>query len=107
MSAHGQAIGTSSPGRRAKDLAFRIAMLTCLGLAVLLLGVLIADVAVDGIGHVSIDFLTSDPSSTASKAGSSWPILASARAAGAASGVAPRRRSARAAWEGGGMVGSA
>jgi phosphate transport system permease protein len=69
VSAHGQAIGKASPGRRAKDLAFRIVMLTCLGLAVLLLGVLIADVAVDGIGHVSPSFLSNDPSATAGKAG--------------------------------------
>src|SRR5215212_1949564 len=44
-------------------------MLSCLGLALLLLAVLIADVAVDGIGHISIDFLTSDPSSQADQAG--------------------------------------
>ena len=69
MSAHPQAIGAPSRGRRAKDLAFRLAMLSCLGLAVLLLGVLIADVAVDGIGHISIDFIMNDPSSSAEKAG--------------------------------------
>jgi len=69
MSAPGQAIGAASTSRRVKDLAFRVAMLSCLGLAMLLLGVLIADVAVDGIGHLSLDFITSDPSSTASQAG--------------------------------------
>jgi len=69
VSAHGQAIGPPATSRRLKDLAFRLVMLSCLGLALLLLAVLIADVAVDGIGHVSIDFLTSDPSSQADQAG--------------------------------------
>jgi phosphate transport system permease protein len=69
VSAHGQAIGQPAGSRKAKDLAFRTAMLICLGLAVLLLGVLIADVAVDGLGHISIDFISNDPSSQASKAG--------------------------------------
>ena len=69
MSAHGQAIGEPERSRRVKDLVFRLAMLSCLGLAVLLLGVLIADVAVDGIGAISIDFITNNPSSQASKAG--------------------------------------
>jgi phosphate transport system permease protein len=69
VSAHGQAIGRGSPGRRAKDLAFRMLMLSCLGLAVLLLAVLIVDVAVDGVGHLSVDFIMNDPSSQADKAG--------------------------------------
>jgi phosphate transport system permease protein len=69
VSAGELAIGTATTSRRLKDLGFRIAMLSCLGLAILLLTVLIVDVAVDGIGHLSLDFLTSDPSSTASKAG--------------------------------------
>jgi phosphate transport system permease protein len=69
VSAHGQTIGPASPGRRVKDLAFRIAMLSCLGLSVLLLAVLLIDVALDGAGHISVDFLTSDPSALADKAG--------------------------------------
>jgi phosphate transport system permease protein len=69
VSAHGQVIGTATRGRRAKDLAFRAAMLSCLGLSILVLLVLVADVASDGIGYISLDFLMNDPSSDASKAG--------------------------------------
>ena len=69
MSAHGHVIGRPDPGRRARDLGFRLAMLSCLGLSILLLGVLLVDVAVDGIGYLSVDFLMNDPSSDASKAG--------------------------------------
>ncbi|HEX2233905.1 MAG TPA: phosphate ABC transporter permease PstA [Thermoleophilaceae bacterium] len=69
MSAHGQVIGRPDRGRRARDLSFRLAMLTCLGLSVGLLGVLLVDVAVDGIGYLSVDFLMNDPSSDAGKAG--------------------------------------
>jgi phosphate transport system permease protein len=69
VSAHGQVIGRPDPRRRAKDFGFRLAMLGCLGLSILLLAVLLVDVAVDGIGHISLDFFTNDPSSDASKAG--------------------------------------
>jgi len=69
VSAHGQAIGPASPSRRLKDLAFRAAMLSCLGVAVLLLAVLIIDVAVDGVGHLSVDLIMNDPSASADKAG--------------------------------------
>ena len=69
MSAHGGAIGAAPAGQRAKDVGFRIAMLGCLGMAVLLLATLIIDVAVDGIGHISLDFLSNDPSSQADQAG--------------------------------------
>ena len=62
-------IGRPSSGRKARDLTFRLAMLSCLGLSILLLGVLLFDVAADGVGHISIDFIMSDPSSDASKAG--------------------------------------
>ena len=44
-------------------------MLSCLGLSILLLAVLILDVAVDGIGHISIDFFMNDPSALAANAG--------------------------------------
>jgi phosphate transport system permease protein len=69
VSAHGQAIGPASSGRRAKDLAFRVAMLSCLLLSVLLLVVLLVDVALDGVGHISVGFFTNDPSALADKAG--------------------------------------
>ena len=69
MSAHGGAIPSASGARRAKDLAFRLAMLACLALALGLLVVLLVDVALDGAGHVSWDFITSFTSITADKAG--------------------------------------
>jgi phosphate transport system permease protein len=59
----------ASAARRAKDIAFQAAMLSCLGISVLLLAVLIIDVTVDGIGHISLDFINSDPSALADKAG--------------------------------------
>jgi phosphate transport system permease protein len=60
----------SAPARlKLKDRAFRLLLLACLGLAIALLGVLLLDVAADGIGVVSLDFLTSYPSSIAKNAG--------------------------------------
>jgi phosphate transport system permease protein len=44
-------------------------MLSCLGLSILLLAVLIIDVALDGVGHISLSFITNNPSALASKAG--------------------------------------
>jgi phosphate transport system permease protein len=69
VSAHGQTIGQPARSRRAKDLAFRAAMLTCLGMSVLLLGVLLVDVAADGIGHLDFDFITSFSSISADRSG--------------------------------------
>jgi phosphate transport system permease protein len=76
VSAHGEAvaapseaIGRPSGSRRAKDLAFRLGMLVCLGLAILLLGVLLWDVAVDGIDRLNWDFITSFTSIDADQAG--------------------------------------
>ncbi|HEV3378543.1 MAG TPA: phosphate ABC transporter permease PstA [Thermoleophilaceae bacterium] len=69
MSAHAEAIGRATQERRAKDLAFRLAMLLCLGLAIGLLAVLLIDVAVDGAGSLSWDFVTSFTSISADQAG--------------------------------------
>jgi phosphate transport system permease protein len=69
MSAHGQAIGQPSRSRRAKDLGFRVAMLACLGVSILLLGVLLVDVAADGIAHLDLDFITSFSSINADNSG--------------------------------------
>ena len=69
MSAHASAVGRASSGRRAKDLAFRVAMLGCLGLSIALLAVLLVDVIVDGASTLSYDFLNSFTSIDASKAG--------------------------------------
>jgi phosphate transport system permease protein len=76
MSAHGEtaaapaeAIGRPTSSRRAKDLGFRLGLLTCLGLAILLLGVLLWDVASDGVDRLSWDFITSFASINADQAG--------------------------------------
>jgi phosphate transport system permease protein len=64
--------GAIQPPRRAakgKELSFRLLLLSCLGAAVSLLGVLLYDVAVDGIGKLNIDFLTSFTSTNARQAG--------------------------------------
>jgi phosphate transport system permease protein len=69
VSAHTEAIGRATAGRRAKDLAFRLALLSCLALAVGLLAVLLIDVALDGAGTLNRDFITSFTSINADKAG--------------------------------------
>ena len=74
MSAHGQLIGRPSHSRRVKDLGFRVVLLACLGLAILLLGVLVGDVLVDGAGHLTWGFITSFGSIDASKAGAEAAI---------------------------------
>jgi phosphate transport system permease protein len=77
MSAHGEAVtaapaeavGRPTSGRRAKDLGFRVALLGCLGLAILLLGVLLVDVVADGVDRLSWSFITSFASINADQAG--------------------------------------
>ena len=76
MSAHGEtvappaeAVGRPAASRRAKDLGFRLALLGCLGLAILLLGVLLWDVVTDGVDRLNFDFLTSFASTDADEAG--------------------------------------
>jgi phosphate transport system permease protein len=69
MSAHGEAIGRATAGRRAKDLVFRLALLSCLALAVGLLAVLLIDVVIDGAGALDWSFINSFTSIDADKAG--------------------------------------
>jgi phosphate transport system permease protein len=69
VSAHQQAVGQPSGSRRTKDLAFRLGMFACLGLAIGLLGVLLVDVALDGAGSLTWDFITSFTSISADQAG--------------------------------------
>jgi phosphate transport system permease protein len=64
-----QAIGQASGSRRAKDFAFRLGMFVCLGLAIAMLGVLLVDVAADGAGRLTWDFVTSFTSISADQAG--------------------------------------
>jgi phosphate transport system permease protein len=69
VSSHAEAVARASGSRRAKDLAFRLAMFVCLGLAIGLLAVLLIDVASDGAGALTWDFVTSFTSISADQAG--------------------------------------
>jgi phosphate transport system permease protein len=59
----------ASRARTAKDLAFRLALLACLAVAVGLLVLLLVDVALDGAGTLSFDFVNNFTSISADKAG--------------------------------------
>jgi phosphate transport system permease protein len=52
-----------------RDAVFRVALLACIGLSLLLLGVLLVDVVRDGIGQLSFDFLNNFSSINASRSG--------------------------------------
>jgi phosphate transport system permease protein len=52
----------ASSGERVRELLFRSSLLLCLFIAVVFLGVLLVDVAADGVPFVTPDFLTSFPS---------------------------------------------
>ncbi|MGI8511152.1 MAG: phosphate ABC transporter permease PstA, partial [Solirubrobacteraceae bacterium] len=69
MSAHPGAVQPASRASRAKDLSFKALLLVCLGTSIVLLGVLLYDVAADGFGVLSFDFLTSFASSSSKIAG--------------------------------------
>jgi phosphate transport system permease protein len=69
VSAQEQTVGRPTAKRRAKDAAFHVAMLACLALSIGLLGVLLWDVAADGVDRLTFDFLTSFTSISADKAG--------------------------------------
>ncbi|MBA2505464.1 MAG: phosphate ABC transporter permease PstA [Thermoleophilaceae bacterium] len=63
------AIPPAERKRRAVDLAFRFALLSCLFIAVLLLVVLLVDVVEAGAGSISWNFITNFGSSSADRAG--------------------------------------
>jgi phosphate transport system permease protein len=69
VAARAEAVGRPSASRRAKDLGFRIGLLGCLGLAILMLGVLLWDVVSDGVDRLDLDFITSFASTDADQAG--------------------------------------
>jgi phosphate transport system permease protein len=69
VSAHQDAIGQATAGRRAKDAVFRVGLFACLALAVGLLAVLLIDVAIDGAGTLNWHFINSFTSISANKAG--------------------------------------
>jgi phosphate transport system permease protein len=69
MSAHSAPVGRPSRSQRAKDMGFRVLMQACLAVAVVLLGVLLVDVAIDGAGHLTGSFITSFSSINADQSG--------------------------------------
>ena len=52
----------ASSGERTRELLFRSILLLCLFIAVVFLGVLLVDVAADGVPFISLDFISSFPS---------------------------------------------
>jgi phosphate transport system permease protein len=64
----------ASASLKVKDLAFRVLILSCIGLSFLMLGVLLVDVAADGLGELNMDFITSFASSQSDKAGAEAAI---------------------------------
>ena len=74
MSATSDAIQAAPASRRAKDTAFRLALMACLGISIVLLGVLLYDVVKDGAGHLDLDFISSFTSISADKAGAQAAI---------------------------------
>ncbi len=69
MSTHPEPVGQATTARRTKDLLFRLGMFVCLALAIGLLVVLLVDVAIDGAGSLTWDFITSFTSISADQAG--------------------------------------
>ena len=59
----------ASSSRKAKDFGFRLALLACLGISILLLAVLLGDVIADGAGALTPDFINNFTSIDAGKAG--------------------------------------
>jgi phosphate transport system permease protein len=69
VSANEGAVGQPSHSRRAKDRGFRVALLACVGISILLLVVLLYDVVKDGAASLTLDFITSFSSIDADQSG--------------------------------------
>ena len=69
MSVNEEPIGQPSASRRTKDRTFRVALLACVGISILLLGVLLYDVVKDGAASLTLDFITSFSSIDADQSG--------------------------------------
>jgi phosphate transport system permease protein len=67
-------IGSSPGSARLSEGLFRAALIACLAISFALLATLLIYIAIDGVGTVSLDFITSFPSSIAAQAGI-WPAL--------------------------------
>ncbi len=62
-------VGRAPRNARLGGLAFKALLLACLGASILLLSTLLVDVAADGVGRISLEFVTDYPSSIADQAG--------------------------------------
>jgi len=62
-------LSRTSGRNRLRELAFRLLLLACLGASILMLGTLLVDIAGDGLGRISLDFITEYPSVIADNAG--------------------------------------
>jgi phosphate transport system permease protein len=69
VSATSEAVGQASASRRTKDLAFRLGMFVCLGLAMGMLALLLVDVVADGAGNLTWDFIDNFSSIAADQSG--------------------------------------
>src|ERR671910_3271324 len=69
MSAHSEAIGKAPGSTRTKNTGCLAGLIICVGISVLLLGVLLADVVADGAGNLTWDFITSFSSINADQSG--------------------------------------
>jgi phosphate transport system permease protein len=67
--AEAQAIGKAPGATRTKNTGFLVGLIVCVGISVLLLGVLLADVVADGAGNLTWEFLTSFSSINADQSG--------------------------------------
>jgi phosphate transport system permease protein len=69
MSATSEAIGQASAGRRAKDRIFQGAMFVAIALAMGMLALLLVDVVADGVGKLTLDFVSNFSSINADQSG--------------------------------------
>jgi len=69
VSGRERAIGSQTRSVGLREAGFRYALMACLGASVVLLALLLFDVASDGAGRLSFDFITAYPSSVAANAG--------------------------------------
>ncbi len=69
MSAQARAVGSQSRHVKLREAGFRYLLVACLAASVILLATLLFDVASDGGGQLSFDFVTAYPSSVAANAG--------------------------------------
>jgi phosphate transport system permease protein len=67
--ASAQAIGRAPGATRTKNTGFQLGLIACVGISVLLLGVLLVDVVADGAGNLTWDFITSFSSINADQSG--------------------------------------